>query len=61
MGASRVLLDNNETALGQRYRAYVDYLATTVRPVFWDSVGSGLRCVSLIGNLSLSPFDPAQK
>ena len=28
--------------------------------MFWDSERNGLRCVVKIGNLSLTPFDPAQ-
>jgi hypothetical protein len=31
-GAAQVLNSNNFTALGQRYRAYVDYMASTVLP-----------------------------
>lgn len=46
--------------LAAGYRAYVDWLAVTIRPLFWSSSASGLRCVTIIGNVSLGVFDPAQ-
>ena len=46
MGASKVLADNNETQLGQRYRNYVDYMASTVLPGVGKMLSPG--CVSCV-------------
>ena len=51
----------SHTELGLRYRSYVDYMARTLRPLFWDPEHSMLRCVTLIKNVTLSPFDPQQQ
>ena len=38
----------------------MNWLAVTIRPLFWNATANGLRCVTLIGNVSLGVFDPAQ-
>jgi hypothetical protein len=59
-GTARILNANGFTALGARYRGYVDYMATTLRTVFWDATQSGFMCVSDIANITLPPTSPQQ-